>query len=365
MDVVRSKLFSAALLSLFMAASFAMAACYLPETLSKTENPTLKSILKGTWTPEFEKNLNESLPVFNPSRNFWGRLEYSWFGEGRKGVIVGSNGWLFTEEEFSCIPHGDQNTQDNLDYIANVADILKEKGIKLHVILVPAKARVYKEYTGKHNVPHCRANLYNHIINSLTEKHIPVVELLTAFRESPQRDTLYLKTDTHWTTQGARMAAMLAAGQIETDDLKTTSYTTHQTKSNKHEGDLLRYIPGVRNNMIKPDDLMGYETQKDTNASSGEQDAASALFGEDVPPVTLVGTSYSANPKWHFEGFLKDSLDVEILNMADVGQGPFTVMKKYLDGDTIKNTPPSLVIWEIPERYVPTRTGFLYDKDPS
>jgi len=40
------------------------------------------------------------------------------------------------------------------------------------------------------------------------------------------------------------------------------------------------------------------------------------------------------------------------MNVAEEGRGPFRPMQNYLDGDTISDVPPKIVIWEIPERYV-------------
>jgi len=60
-------------------------------------------------------------------------------------------------------------------------------------------------------------------------------------------------------------------------------------------------------------------------------------------------------PEWNFAGFLKEQLHADILNFSDPGQGPFAVMEKYLSSDDFKNTPPRLVIWEMPERYFLSR----------
>ena len=343
-------LFPAMFLIVFMAVSVVMAGLYMPAAISKTENPTWKNIMVGTWAPDFEKSLNESFPIFEHIRNFWGRFEYQVFGEGRKGVLIGQDGWLFTDEEFSCIPGGAENMQENLSYVSEVRDALQVKGVRLKVVLIPAKARVYQDYLGKYAAPSCRKNLYADIISYFNGNAIPVVSLLESFQGAQNRDDLFLKTDTHWTTQGAQAASVLVSAQIDTSGFSSKNFISRSGEVKSHDGDLLRYMPGVENDIIQPDSLIPFETEEEK--SDGEADAALALFGDSSVPVTLVGTSYSANPAWNFYGFLKDALDVDILNMADEGLGPFAVMKTYLSSDAWENTPPSLVIWEIPERYI-------------
>jgi alginate O-acetyltransferase complex protein AlgJ len=95
----------------------------------------------------------------------------------------------------------------------------------------------------------------------------------------------------------------------------------------------------------------------ETEHGSGGENDQSTLFSDNTPIVTLVGTSYSADPKWNFEGYLKEYLQTDVLNAAEQGLGPFETMKKYLQNESFLKTPPKLVIWEIPERYL----TFEYD----
>ena len=347
---MNKNLFPALFILIFMGISVVMAFLYMPTAISKTENPTLKSIMVGTWAPTFEKSLNESFPIFNSIRNFWGRLEYDVFNEGRKGVLIGKNGWLFTDEEFECIRHGDQNMMTNLDFIKATAEELQNKNVKLVVALIPSKARLYKDYLGDYKVPVCRTDLYAKTISYLQDNSITGISLLDVFSETPEKDTLFLKTDTHWTPEGANLAATTIAKNINSAEFTSKEFQSNTEKAKPHEGDLLRYLPGVKNDVIKEDTMNVFVTQESSSGNS--VDTALDLFGDTVVPITLVGTSYSANPSWNFYGFLKDALDVDILDMSDEGQGPFAVMKAYIESETWRNTPPSLVIWEIPERYM-------------
>ena len=80
---------------------------------------------------------------------------------------------------------------------------------------------------------------------------------------------------------------------------------------------------------------------------------AAGLLGDVELPVALVGTSYSANPAWNFAGALRQHLQRDLSNHAEDGQGPIVPMLKYLQSEEFKNSPPQLVIWEFPERYLP------------
>lgn len=354
-----AKYFSGAFLLVFMVASFAVCALVLNKALKDTVNPNFDNIWVGTWSPAFEKALGDALPISVPSRNFWGSTEYSLFNEGRKGVIVGSGGWLFTDEEFSCLQHAKENMAANLDYIKSVNAALKERKISLVTALIPAKARVYKEHLGTHSVPSCRADLYEQTLKTLESAEIKTLGLLPVFEQSDKKESLFLKTDTHWTAQGANLAAQTIAAHIKgAMELPAKKFATAEAETKNHEGDLLRYLPGVGQNKIPRDEMKIYKTEQGPEAAS-ETDLAGSLFGDEgAPVVALVGTSYSANPLWNFPGFLKSETQADILDMSDEGLGPFKVMEKYLDGDSYKNTAPLIVIWEIPERYMTTKPEY-------
>lgn len=328
-----------------------MAGYYMPEIVKETENPALAGLMRGSWAPGFEKTLNETLPVSDVSKNFWGRAEYALFGQGRKGVVVGEKGWLFTDEEFACPRGVQERITAKFAYIGRVREILAQKDVALAVVLVPAKARLYADYLGGNRIPSCHDGLYSLTLLHLRALGIRAADLLSIMAVSPERDNYFLKTDTHWTPAGAKLAAQKTAENLDLSALPRKIYRTKLGEAARHDGDLMRYLPGVPEDEITPDRLQAYVTEEDLSGD-GEEASAMSLFGDDIPPVTLVGTSYSANPAWHFLGFLKEALGVDILDMSDEGRGPFAVMDRYLASDALKNTPPRLLIWEIPERYI-------------
>jgi alginate O-acetyltransferase complex protein AlgJ len=317
--------------------------------LAHVETPSLRNGLRGEWGQKFEKALTDALPQGTPARMLWSRVEYALFHQGRKGIVIGTNGWLYTDEELSCPAQFSRSLGDNLDFIATTRARLAQAGTELAVVLVPAKARVVPEHLGSAALPACRIGVYGRISDYLSARGIPVVNLMEAMRTAPERDDLFLKTDTHWTPEGARLAARQAAYVVRASfpqlGLPVQSFTSKPGEAGFHEGDLLRYVPGVS---IAREIVRPWTTESRVTTAS----AGSALFDDaGAPQVALVGTSYSANPKWNFAGFLKESLSADVLNAAQEGQGPFAVMDKYLEGDAWKSSPPRLVVWEMPVRY--------------
>ncbi|WP_411558839.1 alginate O-acetyltransferase AlgX-related protein, partial [Pseudomonas syringae] len=77
------------------------------------------------------------------------------------------------------------------------------------------------------------------------------------------------------------------------------------------------------------------------------------LFGDsNLPNVALIGTSFSRNSG--FVGFLQRELGAPIGNFAKDG-GEFSgAANVYFDNPAFRQTPPKLLIWEIPERDLQT-----------
>jgi alginate O-acetyltransferase complex protein AlgJ len=346
----KRELLSGCLFTALMGVACAASFSDFRQAVANIETPSAEDMLEGKWSPQFEKSFREALPVSAISRNLWGRIEYTLFRQGHKGVIVGAEGWLFTDEEFSCPPQHQKNLAENIAYINNAQKIFAQKNTKLAIVLVPAKARILSEALPENLLPGCRENLYKDTLISLKASGIEVADLFTAMRASPQRETLYLKTDTHWSPAGAELAAEETAKLVRASfrelDLPETRYSARSGGIKDIPGDLASYIPGI---VFPSNRIAGYVSGVSVASADPSQQG---LFDDAAPPVALVGTSYSANPNWNFEGFAKRALKTDILNMADQGLGPFVVMDKYLQSDMWKNTPPRLIVWEIPERYL-------------
>lgn len=312
--------------------------------------PREGSFLRGEQAARYEAAFNEALPFRDAAISTWGVLEYTVFHEGREGVVVGRNGWLFTGEEVAFYEDAAAETARKLAYIKKVRDDLAAQGITLVVALIPDKARVYPEFVGR-PLPSYTRDRYRNFRRALTQTNILAPDLLTPLAQAKRNEQVYLRTDTHWTPAGAKVAADALAQAVRRADvpgLFESSYETTVTGQTPYEGDLLSFLPlgALQRLGPAPDTLETRETRALESAGSG-------LFGAQTVPVTLVGTSYSANERWDFAGALQTSLGADVLNLAAEGQGPLPPMKGYLASSELQGSPPILVVWEIPERYLP------------
>lgn len=312
--------------------------------------PREGSFWQGEQAARYEEAFNNGLPFRDFAIATWGVLEYLTFHEGRPGVVVGTDGWLFTDEEMTFHPDAEGETARKLAFIEKVQDELREQQIALVIALVPDKSRVYREFVGR-ELPNYTRDRYEAFRQALTDAGIVAPDLLAAFMRAKTGTQLYLRTDTHWTPAGAEVAAGVLAEAMEggaVTGLFGSRYQTETVGQEPYRGDLLAFLPlGTLQNRLEPqpDTLELRLTEAESSGSS--------LFGAQTVPITLVGTSYSADERWNFTGALQEAFGADVLNLASEGRGPLPPMRDYLQSPELMNTPPSLVLWELPERYLP------------
>lgn len=323
--------------------------------------PQEESWITGGQASAYETYYNDQLPIKSFAINLWAAIEYVAFNEGRQGVEIGTQGWLFSSEEFKSYAPKDDYTTPNLKKIKDISNQLSEQNIELVIAVIPAKTHIYPEYLGDIQPAQSALERYKFFGEWLQAQSIHWTGFKAPMLEAKERQQVYLRTDTHWTPNGAKVAAQHLGQYIASLDNSyvgsTEQFSTTINASLFHEGDLMSFIP-VRDYFQslgpQPETLTPQVTKMSVIES--EENSDSLLFADDPYfDITLVGTSYSANELWNFPGALEQQLGQEILNYAEEGQGPIEPMETYLSSDDFKNTPPRLVIWEFPERYLPVK----------
>jgi len=310
----------------------------------------LRSFIDGSISERAEAELELRLPLRTVALRVTATMKYLLFRAGNDGVVVGREGWLYTQEEFQHHPTDDLILTSRLEFIGSVSDALADAGVQLLVAIIPSKARIVTE-----PVPARWATLAVHprlntAMDWLAARGIVAVDLRTALGSISDP---FLRTDTHWTPSGARQAAAAIADAASTFGLGAgnaggTTYETRDAGPIEVNGDLLSFIPvgGMAPALgLGPQIIETTETIAISAPSLG-------LFDTPQIPVTLVGTSFSADERWNFIGELKRELGMDVLDISAEAVGPFVPMAHYVTGPALAEVRPAFVVWEIPERYL-------------
>jgi alginate O-acetyltransferase complex protein AlgJ len=324
-------------------------------------NPALSErhegeIWDGSWAEAFQRGFDRSSPLLVASRTTWGVLDYALFRQGRPGVLVGREGWLYSSEEFDLVDDPAAAVASWAETVAGVGEALAARHIDLIVALVPSKAAMVAA-PAPTPLPDGVLRRYDAALAALAERGVIAPDLRPALLAAHASEPVYLRTDTHWTPHGASVAAEVLAQTIrERTDVPagSASFVTEVVGYESLFGDLTSFLdlgPFLGSLGPAPDRL---ELRRTVDRAGPGGD----LFAEVDLPVTLVGTSYSADPRWNMAGALRDALDLDLHDASLTGVGALTPMQRYLASEALVSTPPRVVVWEIPARYL-TLTGFV------
>lgn len=334
----------------------------IPVALRYEKSSTL-TVIDGKLALDFEKFITRWHPYRDYSLNGWAALELAAFQSGKPGVVIGQEGWMFTMEEFP-LPSARQKTlEKNLGQILSSVETLRSRGLDVVVVPIPAKAEIYSD-----RVPE---KLRGHILPTavltdfLTQHNIPWIPLREELAQARQRGAEpFFRSETHWTPEGARIAAAATARWAGAEGHRSWEgrpYTVQADKTLPLESDLENYVP-LRPHFARllppQESYLSYRVASATAVAD-----AGALFGEAANPVALVGTSYSADERWNFTGWLRAALQTDLDNVSEKARGPFAPMAQFLEKLDAGKTAPKLVIWEMPVRsvavdYTPKKSYF-------
>ena len=309
----------------------------------------------GVTQEALQDRFDDALVIREGAIDVWGHAFWSLFGQTSDGAVPGKDGWLFTNEEYRASPGFEARLSASVAAIVDARSALQAQGQTLVIALIPDKARIYDDHLARPRAPAVTAR-YDALLDQLTAHGIEPLDLRPALQEARMDADVFLRTDTHWTPFGAQTVAKAIVPQIAALGLETTGFETEIAEEIPHTGDLMRYLPLIAPEAagFGPQTLTRYTTVTAGGDLLGGADllGGGGLFGDAPGLASLIGTSFSANPNWHFDGWLKQETGVDLINRADEGQGPFAPMRTYLaDADALSETTAGLVIWEIPERY--------------
>lgn len=280
-------------------------------------------------------------------------------------VRPGCPGWLFLTDELRINRNAQANERSKAQAVIDLKQRLDKQGIELWVVVVPDKSRIaanqlcglYRPGQLQGRVAHWSGMLQAAAVNTLD---------LTPTLQ-PLGDAAFLRTDTHWSETGASAAANAVARRLKESGFTATPSRTFETRVASlapRPGDLVRLagLDWLPVSLQPPPQSVAETTIRErAEAASVGGESLDDLFGDsNLPNVALIGTSFSRNSA--FVDFLQRALGAPIGNFAKDG-GEFSgATNAYFASPAFTQTPPKVLIWEIPERdlqtgYVPVVMG--------
>lgn len=305
---------------------------------------------EGRSTTTLEKQIDQHLPAKPTLIAAANTARYLLTRGAGEQVRIGRADWLFLTEELRYDAQGSQNMARRVQLLQQAGQMLAQKGVELVLVLVPDKARVHPEHWSASGYPPYNAQRYRQALQQLRQAGVKTVDLLTPLQQAAQQAEVYYRTDTHWNQLGAKVAAQTIATNLLAlgAKLDETSFATHtEAAPVERAGDLIRLM-GLEStpNWLRPKpDLEAPQATRQTSA-----DTSLGLFGDAAVAVVLTGTSYSLRGNFH--GQLQQALSSKILNVAKDGGGFLQATGSYLNDESFLSTPPKVLLWEVPERFL-------------
>lgn len=310
-------------------------------------------LLHGEVTHRFAKELAKA-PMAMQAANLERGSSWLVFGDTGPRVRRGCPGWLFISDELKLNRHAELNARTKAEAVIGLQKQLGQRGIELQVLVVPDKSRIAAAQ---------RCGLYRPAVldarirqwtTQLQAAGVAVLDLTDTLQ--PLGAAAYLRTDTHWSETGANAGARALAQRVQQRGIQATpqqAFDITQAPLASRPGDLVRLagLDWLPPNLQPPGEQVAASSAHENGPAASSD--PSDLFGDaGLPNVALIGTSFSRNS--NFVGFLQHALNAPVGNFSKDG-GEFSgAAKAYFDSAAFKQTPPKLLLWEIPERDLQT-----------
>lgn len=295
------------------------------------------------------------------AQNIWFQLS----GEPGSNVLVGRDGWLFylptvrfLVESFPPLTDRQPDFQDPFAAVIDFHRQLADRGIQLLVVPVPGKASIYPERVSSLAGPEGIADSSHTLefISRLNDAGIPTIDLIETFHQERRRvrstggEPLYLSQDTHWTPEGAGLAAQAVAQRVLREGWVTAGSKEYGQKA----------VPVARRSDIlrmarSPSIERLFTPQEVTCRQVFESDTGNLYQDDAESPVLVLGDSFlriyqTDNPKAAgFLAHLARNLRRPVASIVNDG-GASTLVRQQLSRNPDLLEGKKLVVWEFVER---------------
>jgi alginate biosynthesis protein AlgX len=273
-------------------------------------------------------------------------------------VYQGENGWFFRagdlSEDIDLPPY-------LLKDFGRLSKAVKAKGSTLVFAPTPMRGQIGRSLLGATDLE----TVYNPAYADTADAafRAALVKQGEVVLPAPAPDTnagFFFKRDHHWTPDGARQFATDLAALITTlpgaAGLPKLAFKTSRGETIALDSPMGSQIGGLCDEPIPAEPVTLYRTEQSAESAAdlfgdspapAESAGADALFGGgDAPAIALLGTSFSAQERFNFEGFLMEQTRLQVANHSISGGAAYAALLGYFSTAAWHETPSPILIWE-------------------
>jgi len=311
----------------------------------------------------FENDLEKNCRLASKLRTSVQYAQFLLLKETGDKALMGRAGWFFYKPAVQYLieplsADSQYSPADVLSSIISFRDQLAQRGIRLLVVPAPNKASIYPEMLTS-RAEDCEQPVNPRtieIISGLRESGVEIVDLFKVYAEA--RDSLppgdntkyYLSQDSHWSTEGMRLAAQTVARRILDSEWAEKGKAGYRLKPVNIEryGDVLKMmrVPQIEGK-FEPETLNCTQV---VDADTGE------LYQDDPDSeILVIGDSFLriySRDEPGSGGFIEHlacELRFPLTSIVNDG-GASTLVRQELSRKPALLRNKKLVIWEFVER---------------
>jgi len=353
----------------FLAVIYAVGLLQAVKEVRQGERPQVLDLFHQRPTASnlraFEKDLEAQSCVAQVLRPWMQYARFLAFKDAGEKALIGRSGWWFYRPDVRYLVEPcPTSSKDKTGYgevvsaIISFRDQLAARDIRLLVVPVPGKPSVYSEMVSARAFP-VDPRVHAHtrrLIGDLTGVGVEVVDLFDAFARARAGESrshagrYYLIRDTHWSGDGARLAAEAVARRVRELGWATTSSTVYDLKPVRvsRPGDILRMLRAQQiEQLFEPQEVeCGQVIRRDNGQPYRDDPSASILvLGDSFLRIYERDEPGSAG----FIAHLARQLGQPIASIVSDG-GASTLVRQELARKPALLVGKQLVVWEFVER---------------
>lgn len=174
--------------------------------------------INSDFGDEFEEYFSKSFAYRNKVVDAFSTLKTEIFYEGNDQVIVGRDDFLFFAETLDSYTGEDAMTDDEInaaaDSLLNLYEYSREHGVDFLFICAPNKNSIYPEMMPSRYIMKTEGRDFDRLTHALDERDVPYIDLRDTLTAKKDGQLVYHKRDTHWNTEGARIAVEAIADTL-------------------------------------------------------------------------------------------------------------------------------------------------------